>query len=41
VKEKSNPFRADGDVTVGFTAGALDGKLSKKPPPLKGGGEVT
>jgi len=30
----------EGEVTVGFSAGAFDGRLSKKLPPLKGGGDV-
>lgn len=41
VKEKSNPFELDGDITLAVEAGAFEGKLSKKLPPLKGGGEVT
>lgn len=41
VKEKSNPFELDGAVTAGLETGAFEGKLSKKLPPLKGGGEVT
>jgi hypothetical protein len=42
VKEKSSPFsEEEGELTVGFTAVAFDGRLSKKLPPLSGGGEVT
>ena len=40
VNEKSSPFKAEGEVTVGFAAGAFEGRLSKKLPPLSGGGEV-
>lgn len=40
VKAKSNPLDAAGEMTEGFGAAGLDGKLSKKPPPLRGGGEV-
>jgi hypothetical protein len=41
VKEKSRPFEAVEDVAVGFGTAALVGRLSKKLPPLNGGGEVT
>ena len=41
MKEKSSPFEADAEATIGFAAWAFDGMLSKKLPPLSGGGDVT
>ena len=41
VNEKSNPFELEGEVTLALGAGAFEGRLSKKLPPIKGGGEVT
>jgi hypothetical protein len=37
---KPVPKAEPGEVTADFATGAVDGMLSKKPPPLRGGGEV-
>lgn len=41
VKEKSKPLDAEGDMALDRGAGVWVGRLSKKLPPLNGGGEVT